>query len=857
MLSNRGLRRLIAIALGFCLACPGVQAEDATPPASITVLPGFKVELLRSAAAEDGSWISMTREPDGRIIVGRDDAGFARLSPPVGGEGTWTCERLNDQLKHCRGVLHAHNALYVNATDSMEFWRFRDLDGDGKYENAKLLKKFDYRSRFGHGQNQIVLGPDGMLYLIIGNDVSFPEGTNLRSPYLNPQKDRLLPDPHDAGHDARVGYVLRTDAEGTDWVVICGGLRNQFDAAFNADGELFTWDSDMEWDVGMPWYRPTRVNHIVSGGEYGWRWGSGNWPAYYPDSLPSNLDTGLGSPTGMAFGYGSNFPPKFRERLFMADWQHGKILSATLAPDGATYRVEADVFVEGGPLNVCDLQFGTDGALYFITGGRGSQSGLYRVTYTGPDEPPAVASEQELQALYNGTAARERRKRLEVFHLPFPPEAIDDIWPSLGDEDRWIRNAARVALEHQKLEFWQDRIASETDPLRRETAFLAWARVAPPEARPGIQATLANLPVPGRGEPLSIRLRTWSILFARGPAPAPELVEPLTARLAAYYPFDTLPVHRDLCELLVFLKWPQIVSRTLPLVENSASQEDAIHAVHALIRYTGEWQPEQRTKLLSWFGSARYLKGGHLLPEVIANMQQDFLDGFSDTERAEFASAIAVLQAPPAAPALPQRPLIQKWTLAELLPQLAPTDAPHDAQRGRMLLTEAGCLKCHQWEQSGTAVGPDLTRVGKRYSLQMIAESILDPSKVVDPKYASTQYLLKDGRVVIGRAAKVQAQEITVEVNGLTQESIVIQRNDIEESRPSTVSPMPPGLLDSFTTEEIRELLTYLSAGPRTAVAAGKPSETTRPANAEQPIGDGFEKKQNEPRKVRNQRKTL
>src|SRR5262245_12325536 len=83
----------------------GAQAEDATPTSSITVLPKFRVELLRSAAPEDGSWISMTLEPDGRIIVGRDDAGFARLSPPDGADGTWTCQRLHDALKHCRGVL--------------------------------------------------------------------------------------------------------------------------------------------------------------------------------------------------------------------------------------------------------------------------------------------------------------------------------------------------------------------------------------------------------------------------------------------------------------------------------------------------------------------------------------------------------------------------------------------------------------------------------------------------------------------------------------------------------------------------------------------------------------------------------
>ncbi|MFO1092789.1 MAG: c-type cytochrome [Planctomycetaceae bacterium] len=700
-----------------------------------------------------------------------------------------------------------------------------------------------------------------MLYSIIGNDVSFPEGTNPRSPYKDPQKDRLLPDPHDAGHDDRVGYVLRTDPEGTDWVVLCGGLRNQFDAAFNADGELFTWDSDMEWDVGMPWYRPTRVNHIVSGGEYGWRWGTGNWPAYYADSLPSNLDTALGSPTGMAFGYGSNFPPKFRERLFMADWQHGKILSATLTPEGATYRAEAEVFVEGGPLNVCDLQFGTDGALYFITGGRGSQSGLYRVTFTGQKEAPDAPSAESAAELQRhtdaGTAARDRRKRLEAFHLPFPPEAIDDIWPSLGDEDRWIRSAARVALEHQPLEFWQDRIVGETDPLRRETAFLAWTRVAAPDARPAIQSALTNLPLPEADEPLGIRLRTWSILLARGPALAPELVAPLMARLAAHYPHDSLTINRDLCELLVYLQWPQIVSRTLPLIENAASQEDEIHAVHALIRYAGAWKAEQRLALLKWFQHARQFTGGHLLPEVLANMQQDFLDMFSEAERTELASAIAELQAPATIEAQPQRPLVQKWTLAELLPQLALSDGQHDAQRGRKLLTEAGCLKCHRWEQSGAAVGPELTSVGKRYSPQMIAESILEPSKVLDPKYAATQYLLRDGRVVIGRAAKVQAHEITVEINGLTQESVVIQRDAIEESQPSTVSPMPAGLLDTFTADEIREMLAFLSAGPRTPVAAAKPTAVAPPTGTEKTNGEGAEKKQNAPRKRRNQRKTL
>ena len=57
--------------------------------------------------------------------------------------------------------------------------------------------------------------------------------------------------------------------------------------------------------------------------------------------------------------------------------------AAQLTPDGASYKATVEPFVTGRPLNVTDLEFGADGAMYFITGGRGTQSGLYRVRYVG------------------------------------------------------------------------------------------------------------------------------------------------------------------------------------------------------------------------------------------------------------------------------------------------------------------------------------------------------------------------------------------------------------------------------------------------------------------------------------------
>src|SRR5690606_13428909 len=115
--------------------------------------------------------------------------------------------------------------------------------------------------------------------------------------------------------------------------------------------------------------------------EYGWRWGSGKWPAWFPDSLPSTLDTALSSPAGMASGIASAWPGRFRQALYGADWQNGRLLIFDLVEKGASYEASSEVLAEGSPLNICDLEFGSDGALYFVTGGRGSQSGLYRVTW--------------------------------------------------------------------------------------------------------------------------------------------------------------------------------------------------------------------------------------------------------------------------------------------------------------------------------------------------------------------------------------------------------------------------------------------------------------------------------------------
>ncbi len=794
---------------------PVASHEVAIPAARLSVPDGFRAELIRSAGTDEGSWISMTFDDRGRLILARDDVGLVRLTLPGKGKDV-VVESIDHSLRHCRGLLYAYGSLYVAATNSNGFYRLRDTNGDDQFDEKKLLTPLDYRSRYGHGPNQVVLGPDKMIYLVNGDDVSFPAGTASDSPYRDPQNDWLLPNPHDAGQDNRVGHILRTDPEGTRWEVIAGGFRNQFDIAFNADGEMFTFDADMEWDVGLPWYRPTRINHVVSGGEYGWRWGTGKWPAYYVDSLPTTLDMGLGSPTGLVFGYDSQFPPRYQQALFAADWQNGRILAIYLTPRGASYAGRSELFLEGAPLNVCDMAFGPDGALYFITGGRGSQSGLYRVTCVDPARvPPGVDKDNDDQdSMAAAREARALRHRLESFQTRPDPQAVEIAWPHLASAEVWIRYAARLAVERQDVNLWRGRALAEIDPLASVMAMLALARVGRTSDQSDLLASLGRLQLAELDNTtLLAALRVYSLSFIRQGRPDDTTAQRIAARLDSLYPHESSLVNRELCELLVYLAAPGVIEKTLSLIKQAPSQEEQIYYAQALSRLERGWTLSSRREVLAWLARSRSFRGGHLLPTALKNIRDDYLAALSDDERTALAAEIAELNKPQAeAPIVANRPLVRRWKMEDLA-DVAGAAHGRSFASARQALAAAACLSCHRIGDEGSSIGPDLTNVGRRFDARTVLESILTPSKVIDPKYRSATYELDSGQVVTGRAVSVNRDELVIETDPLAETTVKVRRSTIVESYPSTVSPMPEGLLDTLSKDEILDLVAYLIAG--------------------------------------------
>ena len=279
-----------------------------------------------------------------------------------------------------------------------------------------------------HGPHSIELSPDRKsMYMVFGNHTDIPSDVHGRVPEVWGE-DNLLPvikDPsgHANSRKAPGGWVAQTDFEGNDWTLIAVGTRNTFDIAFNRDNELFGFDSDMEYDLGMPWYRPIRLNHVTSGADFGWRTGTGKFRDYYPDNLSGIVNLGQGSPTGLLDGSGLKFPAYYQNGLYLFDWSYGTMYHAKLNPKGSSFETEVTEFISGVPLPLTNGIVGDDGALYFLTGGRRLESGLYRVTYEGELKSEVL----ELEERSKGKKDRELRHELERLHIS-PNPCSKSLW---------------------------------------------------------------------------------------------------------------------------------------------------------------------------------------------------------------------------------------------------------------------------------------------------------------------------------------------------------------------------------------------------------------------------------------------
>lgn len=804
----------------------------ATPASSFRLPEGFQAELVYEVPSkEQGSWVAMCVDLKGRLIVSDQYGKLYRVTPSTTGNPADTkVDPINVNLGMAQGLLHTKDGLYVDvngegildkdqkdAPRGPGLYRLQDLDGDEQFE--KIERIIPMTGGGEHGPHAIIPGPNGRLYLCAGNQTDLPEKIDRSRVPRHWNEDHLLgrmPDGRGfmANRLAPGGFILSFNPDGSDVELVSTGFRNEYDIAFNPLGDLFTYDADMEWDIGTPWYRPTRVNHVISGAEFGWRNGTGKWPEYFADSFGAVANIGYGSPTGIAFGTGSKFPAKFQNALYVSDWSYGVVYAVHLEPEGASYKSTFEPFVSASPMPVTDLLIHPEqGCMYMTIGGRKTQSALYRIAYSGSESTqPAVFPDNEA-----AKAARAARRELEAMHVPGAKLDITAAMRNIGSPDRALRTAARLALEHFDSKQWRDPIQQSLRPQSAITMAVALARKGTPADQVDVNNSLLRLEWSKLDNTQRLELlRAYQLSFLRlGPAD-PATREKIIAQLDGHFPAadgDSL-VDRELARVLIHLEAPKIVDRCVAQMNGSNSAEQQIHYAFCLREAQKGWTPETRKAYFQWFYDIGTARGGASFGGFLENIRKVAIGNLEDEDKAALGELTGPLPAPkdPLADLAP-RTQVKQWSVDELAEKFAAKKSGFNYERGKQMFAVAQCYKCHRFSGQGGIQGPDLTASSQRFSTKDMLTAIIEPNKEISDQYEATVFQTEE-ETVIGRVANLNGDNLMVATNMLDPGNFVnLKRSDIIDMKPSKASMMPSGLLDTLTEEEIFDLLVYLQSG--------------------------------------------
>lgn len=158
---------------------------------------------------------------------------------------------------------------------------------------------------------------------------------------------------------------------------------------------------------------------------------------------------------------------------------------------------------------------------------------------------------------------------------------------------------------------------------------------------------------------------------------------------------------------------------------------------------------------------------------------------------------------------------------AEPLPPIAQLiKLPGDAAKGAQIFRRdnVGCIKCHQVRDEGTDFGPNLSEIGTKLGKDALFESILNPSAGIAFGYEAWQIELKNGDEAYGLITSETEDEITIKaVGGI---STRYKKSDIAKRTKQKLSIMPAGLQQNMSTEDLVNLVEYLTTLKKGRAAA-------------------------------------
>jgi putative heme-binding domain-containing protein len=590
------------------LSCPPAGAQ--APPHGLRVPPGFEVtEFADSTLAND--IYCLTLDPAGRVVV--SGRGYIRLLLDQDGDG-----RADAALDFAAapkdgamGLFWEGDALYCMGDGGLR--RYRGARGAGRTRPPELLARF--KTGGEHTAHAMCRGPDGYLYVLCGNSTGI--GRSYASLPTSPIKDPVA------------GCVLRfpPDFQGSE--IVADGFRNAYAMDFNADGELFTYDSDNERCVSLPWYEGTRCYHVIPGGHHGWenpqRAQTWRLPPYSLDVVAPVATLGRGSPTGVVCYRHTQFPPEYRGGLFLLDWTFGRIYALSLERAGASYAARPRVFLqalgENGFAPTAAAVHPVTGDLYVAIGGRGTRGAVYRIRY--PKGLPAVkasavarlqpaprslawrpGSQQALLDQAAGADLPGRRRALHAIRRHRQHFTADQVAQAVranaGQTDRSIRQAAAALLatldDQARPGALPPGPAAETvRGLVHPSADIA-GRLTDRDLAPGLRLDDVRLLQMALGDVMARKAKgtVWEGYTRRREAPDPDVAR---AALRAAFPSGHADLDRELSRTLAMIEDedPATLRKVADMLTSTSHPVEDIHYLIVFARLRGP-RPADLTK---------------------------------------------------------------------------------------------------------------------------------------------------------------------------------------------------------------------------------------------------------------------
>lgn len=471
----------LTIAIAF--AAGQAQADDI----GVQVPEGFEVTEYASDELAHNIY-SLTIDSKGRVVVA--GSGYVKILIDQDGDGKAESAKVFSELPKNGAQGMYFNGRSLICIGDAGLLRLKDADGDDKADGPpEVFLKL--KTGGEHDVHSIQQGPDGWWYVIAGNSsgIDGRYATLPSSPIKQP----------------RAGVLFRLKPDLTGGELLSDGLRNTYDFAFNTLGDLFTYDSDEEREISLPWYRPTRVYHALIGSDHGWVSKSWMRKQGFFDMPPSIATFGRGSPTGVVCYRHRQFPEKYQGALFTLDWTYGRVHAIPMKVADDTWEGEPELFMSGTGQNgfaPTDIEVGPDGSLYVSVGGRGTRGSVYRIRHKSessepkPLEAAPLTKEQHLanvltadQPLSSWSRAKWKPVAMEFGAATFRAVALDEAQPA----------ASRIRAIEILLELFQGvdaelvkTLATASVPEVRARAIWGYLRTSTVQRDPEIITTYLN-----------------------------------------------------------------------------------------------------------------------------------------------------------------------------------------------------------------------------------------------------------------------------------------------------------------------------------------------------------------------------